>query len=288
MQEHVLSDVQHYLHASTAFPLLGKAGEVRLFSELARTNDPAEKRRIKEEIFNANIRLVVSITKQFFDPLENLTQMDLIQEGNLGLIRAIEKFDYKLGNRFSTYATWWIRQAAGRALADKSRTIRIPVHMVGEINRCKRIIRSLFNSLGRDPSIREIARSMVTSIRNVENILRISEQTLSLSQPLTGDNDTLTIGDGLEASPDQAPSPLEQAENESHSQWLDAFINTFLTSREKEILHLRFGLDGKGERTLKEVGRIFSVTHERIRQIETKALRKLKRKANFVKQKPRL
>ncbi len=259
--------VRMYLREIGQYPLLNSADEVRLAKRIER-GDKSAKRKLTE----ANLRLVVSIAKKYIG--RGLSLLDLIQEGNLGLQRAVEKFDYKKGFKFSTYATWWIRQAITRAIADQARTIRIPVHMVETINRYMRIQRELQQELGREPSNDELAKKLGVDMDKLEHIMKISQETVSLESPVGEEMDS-TLGDFIEDK--QAMSPEEQAIYQLMKGHVHDSLS-ILTPREQKILRMRFGLDDGGRtHTLEEVGKEFGVTRERIRQIEAKALQKLKK-----------
>jgi len=257
--------VRMYLKEIGRVPLLSADEEVGLARRMEDGDDEA-KRRLAE----ANLRLVVSIAKRYVG--RGMLFLDLIQEGNLGLIKAVEKFDYQKGFKFSTYATWWIRQAITRAIADQARTIRIPVHMVETINKLIRVQRQLIQELGRDPLPEEIAKEMDISEDKVREILKISQEPVSLETPI-GEEEDSHLGDFIED--EEALAPAEAASFFLLREQLEDVLST-LTTREKKVLQLRFGLEDGRSRTLEEVGQVFGVTRERIRQIEAKALRKLR------------
>ena len=265
-QANIDDPVKMYLKDIGKVPLLSQDEEVDLAKRMA-TGDEYAKARLSE----ANLRLVVSIAKRY-TARTSMQFLDLIQEGNMGLLRAVEKFDYTKGFRFSTYATWWIKQAITRAMADQARTIRLPVHMVETINKLTRVERSLIQSMGRDPSTLEIAEKMGISEERVCEIKRIAQDTMSLEKPV-GDEDDSTMGDFIKD--ESTKSPLEAATQTMLKEQLLGVIDT-LTPREQKVIRLRYGLDDMHPRTLEEVGREFNVTRERIRQIEAKALRKLR------------
>ncbi|NMA64718.1 MAG: RNA polymerase sigma factor RpoD [Clostridiaceae bacterium] len=257
--------VRMYLKEIGKVPLLTSEEEVELAKRMEEGDEEA-KRRLAE----ANLRLVVSIAKRYVG--RGMLFLDLIQEGNLGLIKAVEKFDFRKGFKFSTYATWWIRQAITRAIADQARTIRIPVHMVETINKLIRVQRQLLQELGRDPSPEEIAKEMGMTEEKVRDIMKISQEPVSLETPI-GEEEDSHLGDFI--PDDEAPAPAESAAFTLLKEQLIDVLDT-LTPREEKVLRLRFGLDDGRARTLEEVGREFNVTRERIRQIEAKALRKLR------------
>jgi RNA polymerase primary sigma factor len=257
--------VRMYLKEIGRVPLLSATDEIDLARKVEE-GDESAKRRLAE----ANLRLVVSIAKRYVG--RGMLFLDLIQEGNLGLIKAVEKFDYRKGYKFSTYATWWIRQAITRAIADQARTIRIPVHMVETINKLIRVSRQLLQSLGREPTAEEIAKEMEMSPDRVREIMKIAQEPVSLETPI-GEEEDSHLGDFIEDQ--DAPAPAEAASFRLLKEQLEDVLNT-LTPREEKVLRLRFGLDDGRARTLEEVGQIFNVTRERIRQIEAKALRKLR------------
>ncbi|EPZ38064.1 MULTISPECIES: RNA polymerase sigma factor RpoD [Anoxybacillus] len=257
--------VRMYLKEIGRVPLLSAEEEIELAKRIEQGDEEA-KRRLAE----ANLRLVVSIAKRYVG--RGMLFLDLIQEGNMGLIKAVEKFDYRKGYKFSTYATWWIRQAITRAIADQARTIRIPVHMVETINKLIRVQRQLLQDLGREPSPEEIAEEMDLTPEKVREILKIAQEPVSLETPI-GEEDDSHLGDFIEDQ--DATSPAEHAAYELLKEQLEDVLDT-LTDREENVLRLRFGLDDGRTRTLEEVGKVFGVTRERIRQIEAKALRKLR------------
>ena len=257
--------VRMYLKEIGKVPLLSAEEEIELAKRME-NGDEAAKKRLAE----ANLRLVVSIAKRYVG--RGMLFLDLIQEGNLGLIKAVEKFDYRKGYKFSTYATWWIRQAISRAIADQARTIRIPVHMVETINKLIRVSRQLLQELGREPTPEEIADKMDMSVERVREILKISQEPVSLETPI-GEEEDSHLGDFIQD--DNVPVPADAAAFTLLKEQLVEVLST-LTDREQKVLRLRFGLDDGRARTLEEVGKEFNVTRERIRQIEAKALRKLR------------
>ena len=257
--------VRMYLKEIGKVPLLSAEEEIELAKRME-LGDMVAKLRLTA----ANLRLVVSIAKHYVG--RGMLFLDLIQEGNLGLIKAVEKFDYRKGYKFSTYATWWIRQAITRAIADQARTIRIPVHMVETINKLIRVSRQLLQELGREPSPEEIAEEMKMPVEKVREILKISQEPVSLETPI-GEEEDSHLGDFIQD--DNVPVPADAAAFTLLKEQLGEVLDT-LTEREKKVLTLRFGLDDGRARTLEEVGKEFNVTRERIRQIEAKALRKLR------------
>ena len=257
--------VRMYLKEIGKVPLLSADEEIELAKKMEQGDENAKKR-----LAEANLRLVVSIAKRYVG--RGMLFLDLIQEGNLGLIKAVEKFDYRKGYKFSTYATWWIRQAITRAIADQARTIRIPVHMVETINKLIRVSRQLLQELGREPTPEEIAEEMDMPVDRVREILKISQEPVSLETPI-GEEEDSHLGDFIQD--DNVPVPADAAAFTLLKEQLVEVLGT-LTEREQKVLRLRFGLDDGRARTLEEVGKEFNVTRERIRQIEAKALRKLR------------
>ena len=257
--------VRMYLKEIGKVSLLSADEEIELAKRMEKGDDAAKKR-----LAEANLRLVVSIAKRYVG--RGMLFLDLIQEGNLGLIKAVEKFDYRKGYKFSTYATWWIRQAITRAIADQARTIRIPVHMVETINKLIRVSRQLLQELGREPTPEEIAEEMDMPVDRVREILKISQEPVSLETPI-GEEEDSHLGDFIQD--DNVPVPADAAAFTLLKEQLVEVLST-LTDREQKVLRLRFGLDDGRARTLEEVGKEFNVTRERIRQIEAKALRKLR------------
>lgn len=257
--------VRMYLKEIGKVPLLSADEEVELAKRMAEGDEEAKKR-----LAEANLRLVVSIAKRYVG--RGMLFLDLIQEGNLGLIKAVEKFDHTKGFKFSTYATWWIRQAITRAIADQARTIRIPVHMVETINKVKKVSSQLLHKNGHDPTAEEIAAELDMPIDKVREIMRVAQEPVSLETPI-GEEEDSHLGDFIEDS--DAPAPADAASHTLLKEQLEDVLST-LTPREKKVLELRFGLEDGRNRTLEEVGKEFNVTRERIRQIEAKALRKLR------------
>ena len=257
--------VRMYLREIGKIPLLSYEKELELAKRILNNDEEA-----KQELAEANLRLVVSIAKKYVG--RGMLFLDLIQEGNMGLIKAVEKFDYTKGFKFSTYATWWIRQAITRAIADQARTIRIPVHMVETINRLIRTSRHLLQQLGREPTPEEIAKEMDMSVEKVMEIQKIAQDPVSLETPI-GEEDDSHLGDFIQD--EDSPAPQDAASYTLLREQLEEVMKT-LTPREAKVLRLRFGLDDGKARTLEEVGKEFDVTRERIRQIEAKALRKLR------------
>ena len=257
--------VRMYLKEIGKVPILSAEEEIELAKKMEQGDENAKKR-----LAEANLRLVVSIAKRYVG--RGMLFLDLIQEGNLGLIKAVEKFDYRKGYKFSTYATWWIRQAITRAIADQARTIRIPVHMVETINKLIRVSRQLLQELGREPTPEEIAEEMDMPVDRVREILKISQEPVSLETPI-GEEEDSHLGDFIQD--DNVPVPADAAAFTLLKEQLVEVLGT-LTEREQKVLRLRFGLDDGRARTLEEVGKEFNVTRERIRQIEAKALRKLR------------
>ncbi len=257
--------VRLYLKEIGKVPLLSKEEEFDL-AKRAREGDSAAKERLAE----ANLRLVVSIARRYGG--RGMQLLDLIQEGNLGLIKAVERFDYEKGYKFSTYATWWIRQAITRSIADQSRTIRIPVHMVESINRTKKVQRELTQEFGREPTFEELAEKLHTSPEQIREIIKNSQDTVSLESPI-GEEEDSQLGDFIRD--EQITLPAKAAAFSVLQEEIGEVMKS-LTDREREVLELRFGLEGGEAKTLEEVGQLFHVTRERIRQIEAKALRKLR------------
>ena len=257
--------VKVYLKEIGRVPLLSADEEIELAQRMSE-GDPYARKRLAE----ANLRLVVSIAKRYVG--RGMQFLDLIQEGNLGLIKAVEKFDHTKGFKFSTYATWWIRQAITRAIADQARTIRIPVHMVETINKVKKVSSQLLHQNGREPTAEEIAKELEMPVDKVREIMRVAQEPVSLETPI-GEEEDSHLGDFI--ADDDAPAPVDAASHTLLKEQLADVLKT-LTPREEKVLRLRFGLDDGRPRTLEEVGKEFNVTRERIRQIEAKALRKLR------------
>lgn len=258
--------VKAYLQQIGKIPLLSFDDEMKIAKEIKENDSNAA----KEKLVNANLRLVVSIAKKYIG--RGLSFLDLIQEGNLGLIRAAEKFDHERGYKFSTYATWWIRQAITRAIADQARTIRIPVHMVETINKLKKVTRKLAQELARKPSEEELSAEMGISINKLREIIKVAQEPLSLETPIGKEEDS-RLGDFIEDK--DADAPVKTVAHELLREDLAEVLSS-LSPRERDVLRLRFGMDDGRQRTLEEVGQLFGVTRERIRQIEAKALRKLR------------
>jgi len=257
--------VRMYLKEIGRVPLLDSEKEIELAHRMAEGDNLA-----KQTLVEANLRLVVSIAKRYVG--KGMFFLDLIQEGNLGLIKAVDKFDYQRGHKFSTYATWWIRQAITRAIADQARTIRIPVHMVETIHKVSRVTRQLLQENGREPTAEEIAKELNMSADKVREIMKVAQDPVSLETPI-GEEEDSHLGDFI---PDEdSPAPAEAASQAMLREQLIEVLRT-LTPREEQVLTLRFGLEDGRPRTLEEVGRVFNITRERIRQIEAKALRKLR------------
>jgi len=257
--------VKVYLKEIGRVPLLSSEEEIELAKRMAEGDEKAKKR-----LSEANLRLVVSIAKRYVG--RGMQFLDLIQEGNLGLIKAVEKFDHTKGYKFSTYATWWIRQAITRAIADQARTIRIPVHMVETINKVKKVSNQLLHKNGHEPTAEEIAKELDMPVDKVREIMRVAQEPVSLETPI-GEEEDSHLGDFI--PDDDAPAPAEAASHTLLKEQLSDVLQT-LTPREEKVLRLRFGLEDGRSRTLEEVGKEFNVTRERIRQIEAKALRKLR------------
>ena len=257
--------VRMYLKEIGKVPLLTAEEEIELAKKIELGDEEA-----KQKLAEANLRLVVSIAKRYVG--RGMLFLDLIQEGNLGLIKAVDKFDYRKGYKFRTYATWWIRQAITRAIADQARTIRIPVHMVETINKIMRVSRQLVQELGREPSAEEIAKKLDMPVEKVREIIKIAQEPVSLETPI-GEEEDSHLGDFIQD--DNVPVPAEAAAYTMLKEQIGEVL-TSLTPREQLVLRLRFGLDDGRSRTLEEVGKEFNVTRERIRQIEAKSLRKLR------------
>ncbi|MGA1046481.1 MAG: RNA polymerase sigma factor RpoD [Minisyncoccia bacterium] len=273
-EEELPDPVNMYLKEIGSIPLLSKDQEIYISKRVLEGDEDS-----KKELAEANLRLVVSIAKKYVGRSPNLTLLDLIQEGNLGLFKAIEKFDYSKGFKFSTYATWWIRQAITRALADQSRTIRIPVHMVETINKYSQVVRNLVQELGREPLPEEIAAEMDLEVEKVHQIIKINQDTISLQAPV-GDEEGSSLGDFIEDT--DSLSPTQTASRNLLRSHLQEILDD-LNDREQKILQMRFGLEDGITHTLEEVGAEFHVTRERIRQIEVKALEKIREHINIRK-----
>jgi len=260
--------VQMYLKEIGRYPLLNGEEEIELAKRIERGDEAA-----RQKLAVSNLRLVVSIAKKYVGRSANLSLLDLIQEGNIGLFKAVEKFDFKKGFKFSTYATWWIRQAITRALADQGRTIRIPVHMVETINKYQQVVRRLVQDLGRDPLPEEVAAEMNVEVDKIRHIIKISQDTVSLEAPVGDDDDDSSLANFV---PDEETiSPAVSAQQKILKKYITDIVAD-LTPREQKILDMRFGLTDGVTHTLEEVGRVFAVTRERIRQIEAKALDKIR------------
>lgn len=275
LDQSTLDSVQIYLKEIGKVPLLNFAEEVDLAKRIEKGDKAA-----RERLTSANLRLVVSIAKKYVGRSANLTLLDLIQEGNLGLFKAVEKFDYHKGYKFSTYATWWIRQAITRALADQSRTIRIPVHMVETISKYTQTKRRLLQDLGREPMPEEVAAEMGVEVEKVRQIMKISQETVSLESPIGDDDEDSTLGEFIEDEKSILPSQI--AARKLLRDQLRSILDE-LSPREQKILAMRFGLDDGVTHTLEEVGKEFGVTRERIRQIEAKALEKIRKHRHLPK-----
>lgn len=259
--------VKIYLQQIGRVPLLSTEEEIELAKQIEEGSEPAKNKLVK-----ANLRLVVSIAKKYIG--RGLSFLDLIQEGNLGLIRAAEKFDYKRGYKFSTYATWWIQQAITRGIADKSRTIRLPVHMIETIGKLKKVTRDLTTELNRKPTKEEIAEHMGISVSKLRLVMKATQSTISLETPLNKKEEASRIGDFLIDT--KSDTPDTKVVQDSLTTELDKILSS-LRPRERDVLRLRFGLDDGNKRTLEEIGQLFGVSRERIRQIETRAINKLRR-----------
>lgn len=262
--------VRLYLHEIGESDLLSSEEEVELAKQIENGSSEA-----RQKLAQANLRLVVSIAKKYIG--HGLSLLDLIQEGNIGLMKAVEKFDYRKGFKFSTYATWWIRQAVTRAIADQARTIRVPVHMVETINKVKRVQHYMNQSLGREPLYEELAAELDMPTEKVREVLKVAEEPVSLEAPVGQEEDSL-LGEFIED--EKSVTPEEATDAKVLREEIDELLST-LSDREENVLRLRFGLDDGKQRTLQEVGKIFGVTRERVRQIESKAIRKLKGSAKL-------
>ena len=264
--------VRMYLKEIGRIPLLTSEAEIEVAKQLE-SDDPAIRNEAKRRLSEANLRLVVSIAKKYVGRSKNsMSLLDLIQEGNLGLMKAVEKFDYTKGFKFSTYATWWIRQAITRSIADQARTIRIPVHMIETINKLMRVQKQLVQEYGREPTPEEIAEEIHLPVGRVRSVLKMAQQPISLQAPV-GDSDDTSFGDFIEDK--AAENPMEEASFSFLKEKIKDVLDT-LTDREREVIEQRFGLRDGSPRTLEEVGKEFDITRERIRQIENKAIRKLR------------
>ncbi len=264
-----IDSIQTYLKEISNEPLLDTDQEIELAKRIEKGDKGAKRKMVR-----ANLRLVVSIAKKYIGRSPKLTFLDLIQEGNLGLFRAVEKFDWRRGYKFSTYATWWIRQSINRALADQSRTVRIPVHMVEKISKYTKVRKDLFQSLGREPSPEEIAAEMGVEVEKIRHIVKIYQTATSLEAPVGDEDDSSTLADFIED--EKTASPPVTAARKLLKERLDEIL-VDLDDREKKILSMRFGLEDGVTHTLEEVGQIFGVTRERIRQIQAKALEKIRK-----------
>jgi len=271
----IQDSAQMYLKEIGTFPLIRAQEEKELARKILEGDEES-----RQKLIRSNLRLVVSIAKKYANRSPHLTLLDLIQEGNMGLFKAVEKFDYKRGFKFSTYATWWIRQAVTRALADQARTIRIPVHMIETISKYTKAKRKLDQELGREPLPEEIAQEMNLEIDKVRNIIKISQETLSLESPIGGDDEEATLGEFIEDEKEISPS--QSAARGLLRDYLNEIMSE-LSEREQRILEMRFGLKDGITHTLEEVGKEFSVTRERIRQIEFKTIEKIRQHNKLVK-----
>ncbi|MBI3459124.1 sigma-70 family RNA polymerase sigma factor [Candidatus Azambacteria bacterium] len=271
----VQDSAQMYLKEIGTFPLIRAQEEKDLAKKILEGDEES-----RQKLIRSNLRLVVSIAKKYANRSPHLTMLDLIQEGNMGLFKAVEKFDYKRGFKFSTYATWWIRQAVTRALADQARTIRIPVHMIETISKYTKAKRKLNQELGREPLPEEISQEMNLEIEKVRNIIKISQETLSLESPIGGDDEEATLGEFIEDEKEISPS--QSAGRGLLKDYLNEIMSD-LSDREQKILEMRFGLKDGITHTLEEVGKEFSVTRERIRQIEFKTIEKIRQHRKLAK-----
>jgi len=273
--DHVQDSAQMYLKEIGTFPLIRAQEEKELARKILEGDEES-----RQKLIRSNLRLVVSIAKKYANRSPHLTMLDLIQEGNMGLFKAVEKFDYKRGFKFSTYATWWIRQAVTRALADQARTIRIPVHMIETISKYTKAKRKLNQELGREPLPEEISQEMNLEIEKVRNIIKISQETLSLESPIGGDDEEATLGEFIEDEKEISPS--QSAARGLLKDYLNEIMSD-LSDREQKILEMRFGLKDGITHTLEEVGKEFAVTRERIRQIEFKTIEKIRQHTKLAK-----